>query len=335
MVAGIDRYFQIARCYRDEISNPERQPEFTQIDLELSFATAEDILNVVQDFILYAWPEHLQEQKPTAPFYRLKYEDAMKLYGVDKPDLRYDWKIEDISEFKGIFKQKLAESDAINAIVIPQGMTGGISEEYVTSWRKVLQLQHYFSTEFQALGGDQVQREIREKLKAAENDLVIIAWGNLSKVQKTLGFLRVQAAAAMHNSGIKKVYKDGFHFVWITDFPLFTLDEETKKIESTHHPFTAPITEHENQLFSDPLSVTGQHFDLVLNGVELGGGSIRIHNAEIQKRVLEEILVEDSSTMHHLISALASGAPPHGGIALGLDRYVAILCGAKSIRDGL
>lgn len=341
MIGGLDRYYQIARCYRDETTKSDRQPEFTQLDVELSFTTQSDVMKLIEDVIVESWPDDDDDErfarKPT--FEIMKYADAMQFYGTDKPDLRFEMKIQ--------------KNDDVCAIVVPNSASV-IDDAVVDEWRELIAEQYmktcdnnfYCSRKNTQTGrwttigdrpstlDDEKLNESIAKLNADENDTIFLSYHpqKISLAQSTLGLLRVWSADFLESKDVKIRKENVFKFLWVVDFPLF-LRNAVGVLESAHHPFTAPVEEHLNLLTTRPEEVIGQHYDLVLNGVELGGGSIRVHDADVQRYILEEILGENSSTMNHLLEALQSGAPPHGGLAVGLDRYVAILLGRRSIRD--
>ncbi|CAB1317545.1 unnamed protein product [Coregonus sp. 'balchen'] len=299
MVAGIDRYFQVARCYRDEGSKPDRQPEFTQVDIEMSFVDQAGIRGLIEGLVQYSWP--VEKDPVSTPFPCMTYEKAMKDYGVDKPDTRFAMKLMDISKtFHNTEIEFLKDAlnqpgGCIQAICVPDGAKHLKSKDHES-------LKQTARTQFG-------QRPL-------------------------LGKLRLQCAELLEGSGVAVRDPSAFHFLWVVDFPLFLpKEEDPDQLESAHHPFTAPLLEDTHLLYSQPHKVRGQHYDLVLNGCEVGGGSIRIHKASDQQHVLETILKEDPSLLSHLLEALDSGAPPHGGIALGLDRLLSIIVGAPSIRD--
>uniref|UniRef100_A0A8B9SXQ6 Aspartyl-tRNA synthetase 2, mitochondrial n=1 Tax=Anas platyrhynchos TaxID=8839 RepID=A0A8B9SXQ6_ANAPL len=282
MVGGVDRYFQVARCYRDEGSRPDRQPEFTQIDIEMSFVDQAGIQRLIEGAV-------------TTPFPSMTYEEALAGYGTDKPDTRFGMKIVDISDI-------LRRSDVQfvqNALSYPRGTVKAICIPQGVRYLKNKDLDSFLFLQCSALGS-----------------------------------LRLESADLLEAAGMMLRDPTAFHFLWVVDFPLFLPKEENPaELESAHHPFTAPHPADTNLLYSDPTKVRSQHYDLVLNGNEIGGGSIRIHNAEQQRFVLEKVLKEDSEVLSHLLEALEFGAPPHGGIALGLDRLISLIVGAPSIRD--
>uniref|UniRef100_A0A3B3VMQ4 Aspartyl-tRNA synthetase 2, mitochondrial n=1 Tax=Poecilia latipinna TaxID=48699 RepID=A0A3B3VMQ4_9TELE len=310
MVAGVDRYFQVARCYRDEGSKPDRQPEFTQVDIEMSFVDQAGILSLVEGLLQYSWPA--EKGSLTVPFQTMTYDEAMRGYGVDKPDTRFGMKLTDISDVFSstqieFLRSALSQSEgSVQAIRVPSGA-------------KLMPVS--------------VTEDLLRKTEAGPGDLLLLAAGSLH-ARPMLGSLRLKAAQLLEAHGLSVRDPDSFNFLWVVDFPLFLPKEDKpEELESAHHPFTAPQPEDRELLFTEPHKVRGQHYDLVLNGSEIGGGSIRIHKASEQLHVLKNILKEDPGLLSHLLEALDSGAPPHGGIALGLDRLVSILVGASSIRD--
>uniref|UniRef100_A0A8V5FID7 Uncharacterized protein n=1 Tax=Melopsittacus undulatus TaxID=13146 RepID=A0A8V5FID7_MELUD len=299
MVGGLDRYFQVARCYRDEGSRPDRQPEFTQIDIEMSFVDKTGIQKLVEGLLQYSWPK--ERGSISTPFPSMTYEEALADYGTDKPDTRFGMKIVDIGDFLRRSDIQFVQNalsyphGTVKAICIPQGV------RYLTN--KNLE-------------------SLKESARSQFNQC------------SALGSLRLESADLLEAAGLVLRDPAAFHFLWVVDFPLFLSKEENPtELESAHHPFTAPHPTDTSLLYSDPTKVRSQHYDLVLNGNEVGGGSIRIHNAEQQRFVLEKVLKEDSEVLSHLLEALELGAPPHGGIALGLDRLVSLIVDAPSIRD--
>ncbi|XP_053294655.1 aspartate--tRNA ligase, mitochondrial [Pleuronectes platessa] len=350
MVAGIDRYFQMARCYRDEGSKPDRQPEFTQVDIEMSFVDQAGIMSLVEGLLQYSWPA---ENGPIKiPFQTMTYEEAMRDYGVDKPDTRFSMKLTDLSEVFLSTEIEFLRSalshpgGSVQAICVPSGaklFTGKDLEELKqtakTQFRQELSVVRVradgtLKSPLKKLLSVSSTEELLSRTGAEPGDLLLMAAGSLDTVRMLLGSLRLQSAELLESHGVSLRDLSAFHFLWVVDFPLFLpKEDEPDKLESAHHPFTAPLPEHVELLYTEPHKVRGQHYDLVLNGCEIGGGSIRIHKASEQLHVLTNILKEDSSLLSHLLEALDSGAPPHGGIALGLDRLVSIMVRAPSIRD--
>ncbi|KAG8197726.1 hypothetical protein JTE90_001648 [Oedothorax gibbosus] len=345
MIAGLDRYFQIARCYRNEGTKSDRQPEFTQVDIEMSFTTAKDIQLLIEQLLKYSWPYEKHGIKP--PFPCMKYEDAMRYYGTDKPDLRYEIKLQDLTaELKDsglqISEQSKLDSDyIISCILVPRGAKL-IKNSFIKELQKLAETPHFipisikedltWNSAISKHVSEEVRNGINQKLMATPGDLVFLAAGKSTITQTTLGKTRVKCAEYLQSNNFEIFQPKTFAFVWITDFPLF-LRDKNGKLESAHHPFTAPYMEDIDLIYTDPCKARSLHYDLVLNGQEVGGGSIRIHDANLQKYILEDILEEDPSSLQHLLDALNSGCPPHGGIALGIDRLLAIICDCQSIKD--
>ncbi|XP_019954842.2 aspartate--tRNA ligase, mitochondrial [Paralichthys olivaceus] len=350
MVAGVDRYFQMARCYRDEGSKPDRQPEFTQVDIEMSFVDQAGIMSLVEGLLKFSWPEENGPLK--IPFQTMTYEEAMRDYGVDKPDARFSMKLTDLSEVflsTEIEFLRSALSDpggSVQAICVPSGaklFTGKELEELKQTAKTqfgqelsvvLVRADGTLKSPLKKLLSVSSTEELLSRTGAKPGDLLLMAAGSLHTVRTLLGSLRLQSAELLESHGVSLRDLSAFHFLWVVDFPLFLpKEDEPEQLESAHHPFTAPLPEHAELLYTEPHKVRGQHYDLVLNGCEIGGGSIRIHKASEQLHVLKNILKEDPSLLSHLLEALDSGAPPHGGIALGLDRLVSIMVRAPSIRD--
>uniref|UniRef100_A0A673AWN4 Aminoacyl-transfer RNA synthetases class-II family profile domain-containing protein n=1 Tax=Sphaeramia orbicularis TaxID=375764 RepID=A0A673AWN4_9TELE len=335
MVAGIDRYFQMARCYRDEGSKPDRQPEFTQVDIEMSFVDQSGIMSLVEGLLQYSWPA---EKGPIqVPFQTMTYEEAMRGYGVDKPDTRFNMKLIDLSEVFSsteieFLRSALAQpGGSVQAICVPSGAVRATSALHLSL--VLVRADGSLKSPLKKLLSVSATDDLLQTTGAKPGDLVLMAAGSLH-TRPLLGNLRLQCAELLNSRGVTLRDPSVFHFLWVVDFPLFLpKDDEPEQLESAHHPFTAPLPEDTPLLYTEPHKVRGQHYDLVLNGCEIGGGSIRIHKASEQLHVLKNILREDPSLLSHLLEALDSGAPPHGGIALGLDRLVSIMVGALSIRD--
>ncbi|XP_056149855.1 aspartate--tRNA ligase, mitochondrial [Lampris incognitus] len=350
MVAGIDRYFQLARCYRDEGSKPDRQPEFTQVDIEMSFVDQSGVMALVEGLLQYSWPA---EKGPiNIPFQTMTYEEAMRDYGVDKPDTRFDMKLIDISEALRSSKIEFLKTalgqpgGSIQAICVPNGVKHfkgndleALKQTAKTQFDQELSIllvraNGTLKSPLSKLLSAPDTEQLLERTGAKPGDLLLISAGPLNTVRPLMGKLRLKCAELLESCGFPVQDSSAFHFLWVVDFPLFLPKEENpEELESAHHPFTAPVPEDTALLYTEPHKVRGQHYDLVLNGNEIGGGSIRIHKISEQLHVLKNILKEDPSLLSHLLEALDSGAPPHGGIALGLDRLVSIIVGAASIRD--
>ncbi|XP_034522644.1 aspartate--tRNA ligase, mitochondrial isoform X2 [Ailuropoda melanoleuca] len=349
MVGGLDRYFQVARCYRDEGSRPDRQPEFTQIDIEMSFVDQTGIQRLIEGLLQYSWPN--DKDPLVVPFPSLTFAEALASYGTDKPDTRFGMKIIDISDvFRntevGFLQDALSKPQGtIKAICISEGTY--LKRKDLESIRKfaadhfnqeVLPVfpkasRNWNSPVAQSILEEQGSELIR-LMEIREDDVVLLTAGEHKKACSVLGKLRLECADLLEARGL--VLRDPalFSFLWVVDFPLFLPKEENPgELESAHHPFTAPHPSDIQLLYTEPEKVRSLHYDLVLNGSEIGGGSIRIHDAELQRYILATLLKEDVKLLSHLLQALDFGAPPHGGIALGLDRLICLVTGAPSIRD--
>lgn len=344
MVAGFDRYYQIARCFRDEDLRADRQPEFTQVDMEMSFVEASDVMEVTEGLILHLCRE-VFEEVPLHPFPRLTYRESMEIYGTDTPDLRIGMSIADFTEvfsateFK-VFRKAMEEGGRIRGFKV-EGLRKPPRRELDLMVEEAVKLGAgglvWAVKEGEALKSPAAkfftQEEIArltEKVGLEEGEVLLLAAGEDALTSVVLDGLRRFCA---DRYGLRK---DGFHFVWVTDFPLLEWDEEEKRYKSNHHPFTSPSPEWVDLLEEKPLEVTSQSYDIVLNGVEIGGGSIRIHDPGLQGRIFALLGIpqdEAEEKFGFLLEALKYGAPPHGGIALGLDRLVMLLAGRESIRE--
>jgi aspartyl-tRNA synthetase len=351
MVAGVERYYQIARCFRDEDQRADRQLEFSQIDLEMSFIEREDIYNVVEGLLKRVWKTALGMDIPT-PFKRLSFEEAMNRYGIDKPDTRFAMELVDMTEdFRGssfkVFSGAIASGGVVKALNARglAGATQGQIEtmtEYAKSFgAKGLAFIKVEGGEWKSpivkFFSDAEKSALTRKLEIQEGDLILFAADQWLNACEILGRIRLYCSEVLSAQGKLTIDPKHFEFLWVVDFPLLSFDKEQNRWYSSHHPFTAPVAEDIPMLTSDPKKVRGQHYDIVVNGVELGGGSIRIHQREVQKTIFEQILQipPDMVTARfgYMLEAFKYGAPPHGGIALGFDRLCAILCGTPSIRD--
>jgi aspartyl-tRNA synthetase len=351
MVAGVERYFQIARCFRDEDLRSDRQMEFTQVDVEASFVDREAIYALFEGMLKKLWKEVLGTEIQT-PFLRMPFHDAMNRFGVDKPDLRFGMELVDFSEtfrnsaFK-VFQVTVAGGGVIKGLNakgladLTQGELKALEDIAKSLGAKGLAFIKVEGGEWKSpivkFFSDAEKAALTEKLGIAEGDMVFFAAAPWEKACAILGRIRLEAAALLQKRGKLTIRHDDWKFLWVVDFPLMSYDEEQKRYVATHHPFTAPVAEDAQYLDSDPKRVRGQHYDVVLNGMELGGGSIRIHQPALQKKVFEDVLKipQDvvESRFGYMLKAFTYGAPPHGGIAFGLDRMVALLCGTTSIRD--
>jgi aspartyl-tRNA synthetase len=345
MLAGMDRYYQVARCFRDEDLRADRQPEFTQIDMEMSFITPEDIYGII-DGMLAELMKAAGHGDIQLPIPRMKYDDAMNRFGSDKPDLRFGMEIVNVSEvFKetkfNVFGKVLAKGGVVKAINA-KGL-GATSLSVMDDWTVLakdsglgglayirVSPEGEWKSPIIKFFSEQEKQGLTQKLGIAAGDLILFGADMASVVNVALGRLRLITGEA---AGV--IGKDKFAFTWITDFPLFEKNDQGET-QSMHHPFTSPHLEDLDFLESDPLRVRAQAYDIVLNGTELGGGSIRIHDSDLQARmfgILGIAPAEIEERFGHLIRAFGFGAPPHGGIALGLDRLVMLIVGGESIRD--
>jgi len=351
MVAGVEKYFQLARCYRDEDLRADRQPEFTQIDIEMSFIDREDIYSLIESMLKRLWKVALNVDVPT-PFKRITFHEALDRYGIDKPDTRFGMELIDFTEeFRGstfkVFSGAVANKGVVKALNAKglagatQGQMDAMTETAKSFGAKGLAFIKVEGGEWKSpivkFFSAAEKEALARKLSIEEGDLILFAADQWLAACEILGKIRLYAADLLRSQGKLKVPTDRFDFLWVVDFPLLSFDKEQNRWYSSHHPFTAPVAEDIEFLKTDPKKVRGQHYDVVVNGVELGGGSIRIHQPEVQKTVFEEVLQippsETQSRFGYLLEAFKYGAPPHGGIALGFDRLIAILCGTPSIRD--
>jgi len=345
MVSGMDRYFQIARCFRDEDLRADRQPEFTQIDIEMSFINQEDILAMMEGLVVTMWQEALGAQLQI-PFPRISYDEAIDQYGLDAPDVRYDLKLQNITsifsqtQFK-VFADVIAKQGIIKALNLKGKADLSRSEideltKFVTIYgAKGLAYIKVLPQEWQSpivkFFSETEKKQLQEKLKLEVGDLVFFVADRPKVVNDSLGQLRKKLAEKLGLIDPKVL-----SFVWVVDFPMFEYDEKIKRHVALHHPFTAPKKEFLETFAEAPLKAKANAYDLVLNGSEIGGGSIRIHQSEVQAKVFEILGIakeEAQSKFGFLLEAFQYGAPPHGGIAFGLDRLIMLMSGAESIRD--
>jgi aspartyl-tRNA synthetase len=379
MVSGYDKYFQIARCLRDEDLRADRQPEFTQLDVEMSFVEREDILSLMENLAATILKETLGVTIPV-PFPRLGYAEAMAKYGSDKPDLRFGLEIVDVtdianeSEF-GVFKNAIAAGSIVRAINVkggaekfsntqlkPGGEIAKVAETYKAKGVANMKYEwDKFTGTIEKFFPDAVKAKLKERLNVQPGDLLLFVADKEAVVCDALGAVRTHVAQALklyrnwwdakaeHDKAEEAAAKkekrtakpfdlkpEHFNFAWVLDFPMFGYDEEEKRFAAMHHPFTAPMDEDLPHLESDTGRVRAKAYDMVLNGYEVGGGSIRIHRQDVQARVFKMLgmeAAEAKARFGFLLDALQSGAPPHGGIALGLDRWCMILAGTTNIRD--
>jgi aspartyl-tRNA synthetase len=336
MVGGLDRYYQIATCWRDEDLRADRQFEFRQLDLELAFAEREDVLDVMEAAVVASF-EALGREAPTRPFPRLAYSDVIARFGTDKPDLRYGVEIQEATEAtRGSEFGVFANAACVRFIVAPSAFSRAELaklEEVAKQWgaRGLAYIVVDESGEVRSPIAKFLSEDELVAFKADPGSTVLFAAGDEASVARVLGGLRVHLGREL---GLAETGADVFH--WVLDFPLFEQDEETGRWTFLHHPFTAPMTGQDEWDEADPAGVQGQHYDLIWNGWELGSGSIRVHDVEVQKRVFRTMGLTDEegqAKFGFLLEALAMGAPPHGGFAMGIERFVALMAGEPDIRQ--
>ncbi len=345
MVAGFDRYYQIARCFRDEDLRADRQPEFTQVDMEMSFVDVEDIQRIVEGMLFKVFRDVLDTELDL-PFPSLTYEEAVGRYGLDTPDTRFGLEIEDVTQLASktefrVFRD-VAEAGGIIKGINAKGCASFSRKdmdeltEFVSiygakglAWIKVV--EGGWQSPIAKFFDEGARKEIDTIMKGEPGDLYLFVADKPKVVNPSLGHLRIKLA-----NRLGMIPEGVFSFVWVRDFPLLEYDDNEKRYVSLHHPFTSPADEDIDRLDKDPLSVKAKAYDIVLNGTEIGGGSLRIYKKDVQKRVFDVLGIgerEAEEKFGFLLNALEYGAPPHGGIALGLDRLIAIICGVPSIRD--
>ena len=346
MVSGYDRYMQIARCFRDEDLRGNRQPEFTQLDLEMSFIQPEDIYNLVEG-LLSSLFETLLDVKISIPYERMPYQTAMEDYGVDAPDLRFDLKLKDISDIAGqcglkVFSDAIERGGIAKAINVKGGSDFSRKElDELTEFVKIYgakgmawvkRNEEGWQSPIAKFFSAEDQRAIEERLDVEVGDLILFGADNKNIVNDALGNLRKEVARRR-----KLIPENTYKFVWITDFPLLEYSASDKRYHAVHHPFTMPnLEDFKKYGETEPQNIRSVAYDVVLNGVELGGGSIRIHRQDIQQQVFKWLELNDAEIEEKfgfLLQALSYGAPPHGGIALGFDRLMMFLLNTDSIRD--
>ncbi|MBI5560015.1 MAG: aspartate--tRNA ligase [Deltaproteobacteria bacterium] len=350
MVSGFDRYFQIVKCYRDEDLRADRQPEFTQIDLEMSFVDREDVMGLSEGLLSHIFKEVMGVELKNIP--RMTYEEAVGRYGLDKPDVRFALELKDVtdavraSSFK-VFSDAISKGGIVKAICV-KGVEftrkeldelAGIASTFGgkgLAWVKVS--GEGWQSPIAKFFGEEDRKRIDSCVgargthpKDGSGDLILFSADRKEVVNTVLGMLRV-----FLGNRLNLIPKEGFSFVWVTDFPLFEYDETEKRYVSVHHPFTSFLDEDAEKLETNPLGVRSKAYDMVLNGEEIGGGSIRVHGQKVQSKIFDLLGIgkeEAGEKFGFLLDALSFGTPPHGGIAFGLDRIIAIMTGSDSIRD--
>ena len=341
MMSGLDRYYQVARCFRDEDLRADRQPEFTQIDIEMSYVSENDVMTMAEGMMKRVFKEAMGIDIPT-PFPRMLYDDAMRDYGVDKPDTRFDLKLKDITSIvRGSGFKLFAAAELVKGLKVPGGaaMTRKEIEEHTEfvkiygaqglAWIKVH--ENEWQSPITKFFSEEEKQAIKEALDLQVGDIAFFQAGASEMVNAALGNLRIRLAGQL---GL--IPENSWNFLWVTDFPLFEYSEEEKRYVACHHPFTAAKEDSKGLMKTDPAKAKARAYDMVLNGNEIGGGSIRIHTSEDQFNMFEALGFSDESAyaqFGYFINALEYGTPPHGGIAFGLDRVTMLLAGASSIRD--
>jgi len=329
-VAGFEKYFQIARCFRDEDLRADRQLEFTQVDIEASFINEKDIYKLVESIMKNLMKKFLHLDIKT-PFRRLKYKDAIKLYGSDKPDTRFDLLI---SDYKHLLKYLPFKSKSLRGIVFNQA--NKISRALIDEYTRVIKQNHgngliyvkKVNNEYSSSINKYLTEELKQELNLANEEIIFLVADKYESASVSLGALRNRLASDF------SLYSNTFNFLWVTDFPLFEYDEEEKRYVACHHPFTA--AQDFEVVRKNPAKALARAYDIVLNGYEIGGGSIRIHNSNNQKLMFETLSLTDDDINNRfgfLVEALKYGTPPHGGIAFGLDRIVMLLTNTLNIKD--
>ncbi len=346
MIGGMEKYYQIAKCFRDEDLRADRQPEFTQVDLEMSFVEEDDVISTTERLLAKVFSE-MKGIELKLPLRRLKYNDAIRDYGTDQPDLRFDMKIESLNDiFKDteftVFGNVLKSSGEIGCIVVKDNadkysrkeidkLTDFVKTYKATGLAWLKYSESEFAGSIRKVVSDQELKRLKEQLNISENDLVLIVADKYSVVKTSLGALRSKLG---HELGL--VSKDSYELSWIVDFPSFEYSEEEKRYVACHHPFTAPKDEDVDKLLTDKANCYSKAYDIVINGHEAGGGSIRIHQADVQKKMFEALgftLEQAKEKFGFFLEAFDYGTPPHGGLALGLDRLTMLLVGTENIRD--
>ncbi len=344
MLSGYDRYIQIARCFRDEDLRADRQPEFTQVDLEMAFVQADDVMAVVEGYVVRVLKD-LFDINYALPLQRMTYREAMRRFGSDKPDLRFGMELHDLSEQVKdnefvVFRNALEAGGSVQCIVVPGG--GSMTRKEIDSLQTFAQTYRLKGLPWIVPGETprgsvlkfftpEAIAALAESVGAQDGDLILMAADQTETAQIALGQLRCEVAKRLN-----LLRKDDYKLLWVTEFPLFEYDDEEQRLVAKHHPFTSPMDEDLALLDTAPQEVRAKAYDIVLNGTELGGGSIRIHDQNLQKRMFGLLGFSEASAWENfgfLLEAFKYGVPPHGGCALGLDRFVMLMTGAESIRE--
>ncbi len=346
MIGGMERYFQIAKCFRDEDLRADRQPEFMQIDMEMSFVEEEDVMSITEELLSRIFKE-VKGIDIKLPLMKMKYDDAICYYGSDKPDLRFDMKIEDISEvFKDteftVFKNVLASNGVINCLVVKNEADKYSRKEIdkLTEYVKTYKVsglawlkyqENEFSGSIRKVVSDNELASLKEKLNIEENDLILMVADSYNVTKTALGALRCKLGRDLN-----LIHENDYKLLWVVDFPSFEYSEEEKRYVACHHPFTAPKDSDIDKLITDPGHCYSKAYDIVINGYEAGGGSIRIHKHEVQSKMFEALGFTPEQAKEKFgffLEAFDYGTPPHGGLALGLDRLTMLLTNTENIRD--
>ena len=346
MIAGFDRYYQVVRCFRDEDLRADRQPEFTQVDLEMAFTDEEGVLGIYEGMMAGLFRK-IMDKDIAIPIPRMEYKEAIARFGTDRPDIRFGMEIRDITDIAGdsefqIFKQAVKSGGAVKGINVEKGaptfsrkIIDELSQMVIEwgvkglVWIKVN--EDGWQSSLNKFFNDEKKEAINQRFKAAPGDLLLIVADNSQVLNPSLGMLRLETARRLN-----LITEEDFAFVWITQFPLLEYNPTEKKLEAVHHPFTAPMEEDIPLLNDYPEKVRARSYDLVLNGVEIGGGSVRIHNISMQEEMFKILGIsreEADRKFGFFLEALRYGAPPHAGMALGFDRLAALMTGVESIRE--
>ena len=345
MVGGMEKYFQVAKCFRDEDLRADRQPEFTQVDVEMSFVNQNDIMTFCENLVAYVFKQ-VKNIDIKLPLRRMKYDEAMNYYGSDKPDLRFDMKIHDITDiFKNteftVFKNVIEENGIINCLVVKNKASEYSRKdldklvEFVKTYKAgglayIKYNEEVTGSVVKVLSSDEIDN-LKSSLNIENNDLVLIVSGKKNIVKTSLGALRCKLGRDLN-----LIDNDSYELLWVTDFPSFEWSEEENRFMACHHPFTAPNDEDVDKLINDKANCYSKAYDIVINGYEAGGGSIRIHNQDVQNKMFEALELTKEEVQEKFgwfTEALKYGTPPHGGFAIGLDRFVMLLTNTENIKD--